>query len=241
CPRSARGSTRCSSTRTSSSTTSPPMPTTSWTVTTTPASSPRQSTWTGSSVMWWRPRTPWVLGSDKRINISFDEWNVWYLRELQADGMPREWTVGPRLSEDAYTVLDAVVVGSLLITLLRRSDRVHSACLAQLVNTISAIRTEPGGPAWRQSIFHPFALTAANARGDVLDPVVTAPTYETSSFGDVPVVDVAATHDAGTGRLAVFVVNRSPSEATELSLDVQGLEVIGLLSSALLADEDRSA
>lgn len=191
--------------------------------------------------MWWRPRTPWVLGSDKRINISFDEWNVWYLRELQADGMPREWTVAPRLSEDAYTVLDAVVVGSLLITLLRRSDRVHSACLAQLVNTISAIRTEPGGPAWRQSIFHPFALTAANARGDVLDPVVTAPTYETSSFGDVPVVDVAATHDAGTGRLAVFVVNRSPSEATELSLDVQGLEVIGLLSSALLADEDRSA
>src|SRR3712207_4216612 len=97
------------------------------------------------------------LSSDKRINISFDEWNVWYLRELQAGGLPEDWTVAPRTSEEAYTVLDAVVVGSLLITLLRHSDRVTSASQAQLVNTISSIRTEPGGPAWRQSIFHPFA------------------------------------------------------------------------------------
>ena len=28
------------------------------------------------------------LGSDKRIQVSFDEWNVWYLRELQARGRP---------------------------------------------------------------------------------------------------------------------------------------------------------
>jgi alpha-N-arabinofuranosidase len=62
-------------------------------------------------------------------------------------------------------VLDAVVVGSLLITLLKHSDRVTAACQAQLVNTIGSIRCEPGGPAWRQSIFHPFALTARHAKG----------------------------------------------------------------------------
>ena len=61
------------------------------------------------------------------------------------------------MSEDAYTVLDAVVVGSLLVTLLRHADRVAAASMAQLVNSIGAIRTEPGGPAWRQSVFHPFA------------------------------------------------------------------------------------
>ncbi|HLS44102.1 MAG TPA: alpha-L-arabinofuranosidase, partial [Ornithinicoccus sp.] len=56
------------------------------------------------------------LGSDRRIDISFDEWNVWYLDELRAagGGRPRDWAVAPRTSEDAYTVLDAVVVGSLL-------------------------------------------------------------------------------------------------------------------------------
>ena len=35
-----------------------------------------------------------------------------------------DWTVAPRTSEEPYTVLDAVVVGSLLITLLRHADRV---------------------------------------------------------------------------------------------------------------------
>lgn len=36
------------------------------------------------------------------------------------------------LLEDHYNVADAVVVGNLLISLLRSSDRVHSASLAQL-------------------------------------------------------------------------------------------------------------
>ena len=86
-------------------------------------------------------------------------------------------------------MLDAVVVGSLLITLLKHSDWVTVACQAQLVNTISMIRAEPGGPAWRQSIFHPFALTARHARGQVLQPQVAAPTRATTKHGESPVLD----------------------------------------------------
>ena len=85
----------------------------------------------------------------------------------------------------------------MLITLLRHCDRVTSACLAQLVNTISVIRTEPAGPAWRQATFYPFALTARHARGEVLRVEPTAPTYFTSLYGDVPVLDAGA-----RGRLA---------------------------------------
>ncbi|MDX6419117.1 MAG: alpha-L-arabinofuranosidase, partial [Trebonia sp.] len=36
---------------------------------------------------------------------------------------------------------DAVVLGNLLMSLLRHSDRVTAACLAQLVNVIAPIRT----------------------------------------------------------------------------------------------------
>src|SRR5690625_6901617 len=54
----------------------------------------------------------------------------------------------------------------LLISLLRHTDRVHSASLAQLVNVIAPIMTEPGGRSWRQTIFHPFALTARHAAGE---------------------------------------------------------------------------
>jgi alpha-L-arabinofuranosidase len=65
-------------------------------------------------------------------------------------------------------VLDADVVGNLLISLLRHADRVTAACLAQLVNVIAPIMTEPGGPAWRQTTFFPFATTARLARGEVV-------------------------------------------------------------------------
>ncbi len=100
------------------------------------------------------------LGASKRIDLSFDEWNVWYLSRFQNEGPEPGWPIAPRLIEDRYSVTDAVVVGSLLISLLRHADRVAVACLAQLVNAIAPIMTEPGGPAWRQTTFHPFAATS---------------------------------------------------------------------------------
>src|SRR5690606_16228383 len=117
----------------------------------------------------------------------------------------REWDVAPRLSEDAYTVLDAVVVGSLLMTLLRHADRVTAASQAQLVNTISSIHSEPAGPAWRQSTFHPFAQMSKHAIGTVLDLRLDAPTLETARYGHVPLLDSVATYDSDTERLALFV------------------------------------
>jgi alpha-N-arabinofuranosidase len=178
------------------------------------------------------------LSSPKKINISFDEWNVWYLRELQLSGLPEDWVVAPRLSEDAYTVLDAVVVGSLLITLLKHSDRVTAACQAQLVNTIGSIRSEPGGPAWRQSIFHPFALTARHAQGQVLQPQVAAPTLATTKHGEVPGLDSVATYDDEEGRVAVFVVNRSPAEPVSFSTDLRAFGRVEVSEATMLWDED---
>jgi alpha-N-arabinofuranosidase len=183
------------------------------------------------------------LSSDKKINISFDEWNVWYLRELQSGtgGLPEDWTVAPRTSEEAYTVVDAVVVGSLLITLLRHADRVTAASQAQLVNTISSIRTEPGGPAWRQSIFHPFAQTARHARGTVLDLRLDAPTMTTGTYGEVPLLDAVATHDAEDGRVAVFVVNRDPAEPVSFSTSLRGFGGGELVEAVVIADDDYTA
>ncbi|GAA1176509.1 alpha-N-arabinofuranosidase [Ornithinimicrobium humiphilum] len=182
------------------------------------------------------------LGSDRRIDISFDEWNVWYLQELMASSTePREWEVAPRISEDAYTVLDAVVVGSLLITLLRHADRVRAACQAQLVNTLSLIRTEPGGPAWRQATFHPFALTARHVSGAVLDLRVEAPTLATEAHGEVPALDAVATHDPEAGRLVVLAVNRHPEEAMSLTTNLRRFGARGLAEALVLADDDLSA
>src|SRR5690606_8975447 len=160
---------------------------------------------------------------EKRINISFDEWNVWYQDRVASDiAKGDDWPVAPRLLEDKYNVADAVVVGSLLISLLRNTDRVHAASLAQLVNVIAPIMTEPDGPAWKQTTFHPFALTSAHATGDVLRLAVDAPTVETAKFGEVPVLDAVATPDPGTGEVTIFAVNRSVTHELQLDVDLRG-------------------
>jgi alpha-N-arabinofuranosidase len=100
-----------------------------------------------------------------------------------------------------------VVVGNLLISLLRHSDRVALACLAQLANVIAPIMTEPAGPAWRQPTFHPFAITSRLAAGQVLRVRADSPLLDTARFGEVPSVDAVATYDEETGKLAVFLVN----------------------------------
>ncbi|MEV7042342.1 alpha-N-arabinofuranosidase [Amycolatopsis sp. NPDC051061] len=178
------------------------------------------------------------LRSDKRIGVSFDEWNVWYQQRFQADP-PTAWRTAAPLIEDTYDVADAVVVGNLLISLLRHSDRVAAACQAQLVNVIAPIRTEPGGPAWRQTTFHPFALTARLARGQVLRTEVASPVYGTARYGDVPVVDAVATHAPATGETVVFAVNRHRTEPVDLTVAVPG--AVSVTEAWTLHDPDTSA
>jgi len=177
-------------------------------------------------------------GFSKRIHISFDEWNVWYMHAGPSRPPQDSWPVAPALLEDHYNVADAVVVGNLLISLLRHSDRVQAASLAQLVNVIAPIMTEPGGRVWRQTTFHPFALTARYAVGDVLRVEVAAPVVQTRKHGEVPVADAVATHDPESGDVAVFVVNRALAEPTTLAVDVRAFGGLRLAEARTLAHPD---
>jgi alpha-N-arabinofuranosidase len=182
-----------------------------------------------------------VRGSDKTINISFDEWNVWYLSRYEnVDKItdPQDWPIAPRLLEDVYSVVDAVVFGNLLISLIRHADRVTAASLAQLVNVIAPIMTEPGGPAWRQTTFFPFALTSKLAKGVALELKLETPTYETARHGTAGIVDAVATHDAEAGETAIFLVNRSLDEEVELVVDVALLGQVGLAGAEGIFDAD---
>ena len=173
----------------------------------------------------------------KKMQLSFDEWNVWYLKEHQeAAEVSDEWSYAPRLLEDVYTVADAVVVGNLLMTLLKHSDRVTSASLAQLVNVIAPVMTEPGGPAWRQTTFFPFAITRRLASGEVIRPVIEGPTYGTARHGEAPVIDAVATVD--DGRAAVFLVNRDLKETARVTIDVRSLASTQLTEAVTLANAD---
>ena len=170
------------------------------------------------------------------VGITVDEWNVWYQTRWnevdKAAVLTGDWPRHPRLIEDTYSVTDAVVVGSLLNSLIRHSDRVSMANLAQLVNVIAPIRCEPDGPAWRQATFFPFQRAAALATGRVVVPTVEAPSLATRKHGENPVMDAVAIVTADDV-IRVFVTNRSLSDPAEVTMTLAAARLVATSSETL--------
>ena len=70
---------------------------------------------------------------------------------------------------------------------------------------------------------------------------VESPSYETSQYGSVPLVDAVATIDNDSGAVALFLVNRSQDAAMTVSIDVGSLGPVRLGESITLADDDPTA
>jgi alpha-N-arabinofuranosidase len=161
--------------------------------------------------------------SKKQINLSFDEWNVWF-HSFEQDTKIKKWIEAPPRLEDIYTMEDALVAGCMLITLLKNTDRVKIACLAQLVNVIAPIMTEPGGKAWRQSIFYPFMHASLYGRGTVLACPVSCGKYDSKEYTDIPWLETVAVHNEEKAELTIFAVNRNLSEDMDIDADIYGFE-----------------
>ena len=164
--------------------------------------------------------------SKKQVNLSFDEWNVWYHSN---DDYVERWSVAPHQLEDYYNFEDALLVALMLMTLLKHADRVKIACLAQLVNVIAPIMTENNGGIFEQTIFYPFMHLSNYARGSVLLSNVTCDKHDSKEFTDIPDMDCIATVSDDETELTVFAVNRCKSEDYTLSvnmLDLDGFEAV---------------
>jgi alpha-N-arabinofuranosidase len=146
--------------------------------------------------------------SQHDVYLSWDEWNVWY-KNQEMDG---NWTQAPHLIEEVYNLEDALVVAQWLNVFLRKCDVIKIACLAQIVNVIAPILTTRDSLV-KQTIFYPIKLASKFARGQALAVATRAPAISTKRFGDMPALDAAASYDPATGQSAVFVVNRSQTDA----------------------------
>ena len=181
--------------------------------------------------------------SKKDIMLSFDEWNVWFhANEADDDTMQnRPWSVAPHLLEDHYDFEDALLVGLMLITLLKHSDRVRMACLAQLVNVIAPIMTEENGPAWKQTIYYPYLHASKYGRGIALNPSLRSSKHDTMDFTDVTDVDSVAVWNDEKEELTIFAVNRDLEEDIVLEADVKSFAGYRLLEHIVLEHDDMKA
>ena len=174
--------------------------------------------------------------SNKTIHLSFDEWNVWYHSNEQDQKLQR-WTRAPHQLEDVYDFQDALLVGSMLITLLRHADRVKIACLAQLVNVIAPIMTSDTS-CWRQTIYYPYWLTGKYGQGVVLQTQVDSPTYQNKKYGTVPFIDCVTVYNDDDDELVIFAVNKDLKEDIILSMDLRQFAAFRVIEHVTMQDED---
>ena len=175
--------------------------------------------------------------SKKTIDLSFDEWNVWY-HSHEATAKVESWMVAPPILEDVYTFEDALVVGCMLISLLKRADRVKIACLAQLVNVIAPIMTRTGGGAWRQTIYYPYLHASLFGRGYALTPVIESPVYDSKEFSDVPYLEAIGIANDEQEELTVFAVNRDLESPLRLECKLGNFEGYQVIQHITLTHAD---
>ena len=180
--------------------------------------------------------------SKKKLNLSFDEWNVWYHSNEQDKEVWKQgkWNRALPLLEDIYNFEDALLAGSMLITFLRNADRVKIACLAQLVNVIAPIMTRNGGGCWAQTIFYPFMHASCYGRGTSLRALVNSPVYDCRDYDAVPLIDSTAVM-GDDGSVTMFCVNRDTAEDCELSIDLRAFDKLRFAEHIVLHHDDVKA
>lgn len=181
--------------------------------------------------------------SAKKINISFDEWNVWFhSNESDNDFMENKpWNVAPALLEDIYTFEDALLVGLMLIMIIKHANRIKIACLAQLVNVIAPIMTDKNAGVWKQSIYYPFLHASKYGHGIALEPVLSTTNHDTSNHTDVSDIEAVAVYNPDNEEITIFAVNRNVDNDVSFTADIRGFEDYNLLEYLVMENNDMKA
>ncbi len=172
--------------------------------------------------------------SDKTMMLSLDEWNVWYIKHMNT----KRWQSAPSIAEDVYSLMDALVVGGLLTTIVNNADRIKMACLAQLVNALAPIHTSPDGGVLKHTTYYPFQQVSNYGRGSVYKNIVLCDEVNTSKYGKVPELATLTTCDEVNGELAYFVLNTNVDSPVELKLQLEEFGELEVIEQQLLCGDD---
>lgn len=179
-------------------------------------------------------------GSNASMHISVDEWGVWAAtpEAVTQEVNAAPWQIAPAISEQIYTMEDALLFASMLMTIVRNADIIKIGCQSLITNISACIMTRRGGEVWKQTIYYPFSYLANFAQGLVLKTPTEIPQYK-SGYGMTAVIDTLAVWNVAMSEIVLFAVNRSDNEEAEFLLELQGFECQGVRQSITLTARDR--
>ncbi|SDH87090.1 alpha-N-arabinofuranosidase [Vibrio xiamenensis] len=172
--------------------------------------------------------------SDKVMMLSLDEWNVWYIKHMDT----KRWQWAPAIAEDVYSLMDALVMGGLLTTIVNNADRVKMACLAQLVNALAPIHTSAEGGVLKHATYYPFMQVSNYGRGSVYKNIVLCDEVQTEKYGAAPQLATLTTFDADSGEMAFFVLNTDLDHDVELELRLEEFGALKMIERQVLTGDD---
>jgi alpha-N-arabinofuranosidase len=91
------------------------------------------------------------------------------------------------------------------------------ANMAQLVNVIAPMMVTDD-KLWRQTIYYPLALFAANCNGYALETFVQCDSYDHGDYKQTPYLDVSSSYNDKTQEITINVVNKNETKAIETSI-----------------------
>lgn len=157
---------------------------------------------------------------DGRIKIAYDEWNLRNWHHPWHGDLRRGFDHEARRKNDiasTYTMADALFSACFLNACLRHADMVDMACFSPIVNTRGSICVYKDGIV-KRTTYYVFQMYTSLLEEDVV-PVETKCDRLTHGEKETGVLDVVLTADEARQRLVYVLVNKSPTETTDVELD----------------------
>ena len=149
---------------------------------------------------------------EKTVQICLDEWNVWNFSDIVFNSMSdligmttfkmtsaKPWEVAPSILEEKYSLLDALVLGGLAITLLQHEHSVVIGCCGTIVVcfTVRSLMICRHFPFHVRicinCLFHKRVMS-----GDIIE-IVSLQGHEQGVAVPIPIVAVIVVHTIGFG------------------------------------------
>ena len=179
--------------------------------------------------------------SKKDMRFSIDEWGVWSVpgNTVTAELADHTWEIAPSISEQVYTLEDALLFAQMQMAMLKNADVIKIACQSLLTNISSCIMTEKGGGLWLQTVYYPFYFFANYARGTVLRSQSKGETYDCERYSKVPYVNDVIVCNEDAQEINAFLVNRSEEEIVCTKLLLRGFHIKRVKESWCLSAKDK--
>ena len=98
--------------------------------------------------------------------------------------------------------------------------------------------TEPGGEAWKQTIYHPFALTSQHGRRTALRVAYSSDAFSTPKRGDIDCLVAAAVWDEAAGNVNLFLTNRDPERILDTTVDLAAFDATSIIDAVSIHNDD---